>query len=68
MSAFAFGTFFCRATRNRFVCLRCLWPVAPTGGERAVDVFYVRETDGGKVEDAARQQAIREKLLAVLNP
>jgi len=37
-----------------------------TFGERAVDVFYVTDLVGGKVDDGARETAIRTKLLAAL--
>ena len=39
-----------------------------TFGERASDVFYVREEDGGKIEGAARQQKVKEHLLAAVLP
>jgi len=38
-----------------------------TEGHRAADVFYVTETDGGKV-DAARFEAIRERLRDAVRP
>jgi len=34
-----------------------------TYGERAVDVFYVRDLDGGKIADRQRLDALRERLL-----
>jgi [protein-PII] uridylyltransferase len=39
-----------------------------TFGERAVDVFYVTDLDGAKIEGEARQHAIRDRLLAVFRP
>ena len=39
-----------------------------TFGERVVDVFYVTDLTGQKVENATRQSAIRRRLLAVLEP
>lgn len=39
-----------------------------TEGTRAIDVFYVTEVDGAKVEDAARIAQIRAALLAELQP
>ena len=39
-----------------------------TYGERAVDVFYVRDVFGLKVESEAKLKAIRERLLAVIAP
>jgi [protein-PII] uridylyltransferase len=39
-----------------------------TYGEKAVDVFYVTDLTGHKIETARRQKAIRETLLAVFNP
>jgi [protein-PII] uridylyltransferase len=37
-----------------------------TFGEKAVDVFYVTDLTGKKVDGANRQKAIRERLAAVL--
>lgn len=37
-----------------------------TFGEKAVDVFYVTDLTGKKIESEARQKAIRERLLSVL--
>ena len=37
-----------------------------TFGARAVDVFYVKDQFGLKIEDERRLKAIRERLLAVL--
>ena len=37
-----------------------------TFGERAVDVFYVQDALGGKIEDKARLRNIERKLLAAL--
>jgi [protein-PII] uridylyltransferase len=34
-----------------------------TYGERAVDVFYLTDKDGGKIENPARLKALRERLL-----
>ncbi|HVY28235.1 MAG TPA: [protein-PII] uridylyltransferase [Polyangiaceae bacterium] len=39
-----------------------------TEGTRAIDVFYVTEVDGKKVEGSARITQIREALLAELQP
>jgi [protein-PII] uridylyltransferase len=39
-----------------------------TYGERVVDVFYVRDVFGLKVENDAKIKAIREKLLAAIAP
>ncbi len=39
-----------------------------TYGERAVDVFYVRDVFGLKVESEAKLKAIRERLLAAIAP
>jgi [protein-PII] uridylyltransferase len=39
-----------------------------TEGTRAIDVFYVTELDGAKVEQPARMARIREALLAELQP
>ena len=39
-----------------------------TFGERVVDVFYVTDLTGQKIENANRQAAIRRRLLAVLVP
>ena len=39
-----------------------------TFGERAVDVFYVREKNGGKIKSEARQQVVRTRLLQALQP
>ncbi|MBI1648266.1 [protein-PII] uridylyltransferase [Hyphomicrobium sulfonivorans] len=38
-----------------------------TFGEKAVDVFYVTDLTGKKIEREARQDAIRERLIAVLD-
>lgn len=38
-----------------------------TFGEKAVDVFYVTDLTGKKVERSARQNAIRKRLVAVLD-
>ena len=38
-----------------------------TYGEKAVDVFYVTDLTGHKIENARRQKAIRDTLLAVFN-
>ncbi|HEY8594107.1 MAG TPA: [protein-PII] uridylyltransferase [Devosiaceae bacterium] len=38
-----------------------------TFGEKAVDVFYVTDLTGLKIESKARQKRIREQLLAVFN-
>jgi len=35
-----------------------------TYGERAVDVFYLTDPEGGKIEQAAAIEALRERLLA----
>ena len=37
-----------------------------TYGERAVDVFYVKDVFGHKVDEDAKLKRIREKLLPVL--
>ncbi|HHN73400.1 MAG TPA: hypothetical protein ENK13_04865, partial [Thermopetrobacter sp.] len=37
-----------------------------TYGERAVDVFYVTDLTGAKITSATRRDAIRERLLEVL--
>jgi [protein-PII] uridylyltransferase len=39
-----------------------------TYGEKAVDVFYVTDLTGHKIESKPRQKAIRDTLLAVFNP
>jgi [protein-PII] uridylyltransferase len=39
-----------------------------TFGERAVDVFYVTDLTGAKVTSAARQNAIRRRLLGAFKP
>ena len=39
-----------------------------TEGSRVADVFYVTETDGRKLDSAARRQAVRDALFAVLEP
>ena len=39
-----------------------------TYGEKAVDVFYVTDLTGHKIENARRQRTIRDTLLAVFNP
>jgi [protein-PII] uridylyltransferase len=39
-----------------------------TFGERAVDVFYVRDLTGQKITNGNRQAAIRRHLLAALDP
>ncbi|MEK7820146.1 MAG: [protein-PII] uridylyltransferase [Pseudomonadota bacterium] len=39
-----------------------------TYGERAVDVFYVRDVFGLKIENEGKKKAIRERLLAVIAP
>jgi [protein-PII] uridylyltransferase len=39
-----------------------------TYGEKAVDVFYVTDLTGHKIENKQRQKAIRDTLLAVFNP
>lgn len=39
-----------------------------TEGTRAIDVFYITELDGRKVEQRSRMDQIREALLAVLQP
>ena len=39
-----------------------------TYGEKAVDVFYVTDLTGHKIESKPRQRAIRDTLLAVFNP
>ena len=39
-----------------------------TYGEKAVDVFYVTDLTGHKIENARRQKTIRDTLLAVFNP
>jgi [protein-PII] uridylyltransferase len=39
-----------------------------TYGEKAVDVFYVTDLTGHKIEAKARQRAIRDTLLAVFRP
>jgi [protein-PII] uridylyltransferase len=36
-----------------------------TFGEKALDVFYVTDLTGAKIESAQRQSAIKAKLLAV---
>jgi [protein-PII] uridylyltransferase len=38
-----------------------------TEGTRAIDLFYVTELDGRKVEDAARVEQVRDALLAILH-
>ncbi len=38
-----------------------------TEGTRAIDVFYVTELDGRKLDQPARMQQVREGLLALLN-
>ncbi len=38
-----------------------------TYGERAVDIFYVNERNGGKIRNARRREFIRRKLLQVLD-
>lgn len=38
-----------------------------TYGERAVDVFYVRDLFGHRITNEARQKVVRERLLAVLD-
>jgi [protein-PII] uridylyltransferase len=39
-----------------------------TYGERAVDVFYVKDVFGLKIESESRLKAMRERLLAALTP
>ena len=39
-----------------------------TYGEKAVDVFYVTDLTGHKIESKARQRTIRDTLLAVFQP
>ena len=39
-----------------------------TFGERVVDVFYVTDLTGQKIENANRQDAIKRRLLAVFEP
>ena len=39
-----------------------------TYGEKAVDVFYVTDLTGAKVENPARQKRIRDRLIGVLEP
>jgi [protein-PII] uridylyltransferase len=39
-----------------------------TYGEKAVDVFYVTDLTGKKIDLAPRQKSIRERLTKVLNP
>ncbi len=39
-----------------------------TYGEKAVDVFYVTDLTGTKIENPARQQRIRDRLTGVLEP
>ncbi|WP_081691452.1 [protein-PII] uridylyltransferase [Cucumibacter marinus] len=39
-----------------------------TYGEKAVDVFYVTDLTGMRVENKARQKRIRDKLMAALDP
>ena len=39
-----------------------------TFGERVVDVFYVTDLTGQKIENSSRQRAIRRRLLAALDP
>ncbi|HEX2871581.1 MAG TPA: [protein-PII] uridylyltransferase [Polyangiaceae bacterium] len=39
-----------------------------TEGTRAIDVFYITELDGTKVERSSRIEQIRDALLAVLHP
>jgi [protein-PII] uridylyltransferase len=39
-----------------------------TYGEKAVDVFYVTDLTGHKIESKQRQRTIRDTLLAVFNP
>ena len=39
-----------------------------TFGERAVDVFYVKDMFGLKIHNQARLDAIRKQLLTVLDP
>ena len=39
-----------------------------TFGERAFDVFYVREENGGKIKSGARQKTVRTRLLQSLRP
>jgi len=38
-----------------------------TEGTRAIDVFYVTELDGRKVDEPARMEHVREALLTTLN-
>ncbi len=39
-----------------------------TYGEKAVDVFYVTDLTGGKIESTARQNRIRDRMIAVFTP
>jgi len=39
-----------------------------TFGEKAVDVFYVTDLTGGKIENEARRKQIENALTAVLRP
>ena len=39
-----------------------------TYGEKAVDVFYVTDLTGHKIESKVRQRKIRDALLAVFEP
>jgi [protein-PII] uridylyltransferase len=39
-----------------------------TFGEKAIDVFYVTDLTGGKIENAARHKQIERALFAVLSP
>jgi [protein-PII] uridylyltransferase len=38
-----------------------------TFGEKAVDVFYVTDLTGKKVDNDARQETIRKRLVGVLD-
>jgi [protein-PII] uridylyltransferase len=37
-----------------------------TFGEKAVDVFYVTDLTGKKIDSETRQEAIRKRIVAVL--
>jgi [protein-PII] uridylyltransferase len=39
-----------------------------TYGEKAIDVFYVTDLTGAKIESATRQETIEKSLMGVLAP